>query len=162
MSNDPERTYKDKTFSIKLMGEIDSFIQWITPPNLGEISANFNSNLRIDAVTTLPNSNLRYNIISGKLPPGLHLSIEGDIIGKVSSFGTADALGITVFDHNNTTFDKSLTTIDREFKFVVKVRDRTGYSAIEREFTLRITDPDDKLYSNMYVQPVQRTTKRSI
>ena len=158
--NDPERTHKDKTFSIKLMGEIDSYIQWITPPYLGEISANFNSNLRIDAVTTLPNSNLRYNIVSGKLPPGLHLSIEGDIIGKVSSFGTADALGITVFDHNNTTFDKTLSTIDREFKFVVKVRDRTGYSAIEREFTLRITDPDDKLYSNMYIQPLFKERQR--
>lgn len=158
--NDPERTHKDKTFSLKVMGEIDSYIEWETPSYLGEISANYNSTLRLDATTTLPDALLRYNIIKGKLPPGLHLSIEGDIIGKVNSFGTDKDLGITVFDSNNTSFDKAITTIDREFKFTARVRDRARYSAIDREFTLRITDPDDKLYSNMYIQPLFKQNQR--
>lgn len=158
--NDPERTFKDKTFTIKLMGEIDSYIQWISESDLGSISANFNSNLRLDATTTLPNGSLKYNLVSGKLPPGLHLSIDGDIIGKVKSFGSEGDKGITVFDNNNTTFDKNASTIDRVYEFRVKVRDRTGFSAIERDFKLAITDPDHKLYSNLYIQPLFKEAQR--
>jgi len=158
--NDPEKTHKDKTFTIKLLGEIDSFIQWITPPELGTISPNFNSNLRVDAVTTMPNTPVRYNIVAGSLPPGLSLSIEGDIIGRIKSFGVANKFGITVFDSNRTTYDKHITTIDREYRFTVRARDRAGYSAVDREFILKITDPDNKLYSNLYLQPLLKDTQR--
>ena len=160
--NDPETTFKDKTFSIRILGEIDSFIEWVTPSDLGTINSNFISNIRIDATTTLPNGIVRYAMISGKLPPGLRLTLEGDIIGKINSFGSLGAEGITVFDSSNFTLDNNTTTIDREFRFTARALDRAGYSAIEREFVIRVTDPDDKLYSSMFVKPFYKNHQRQL
>ena len=157
-----ETPFTDKTFYINVIGEIDSFIQWITPPDIGLINSNFDSNLRLDATTTLPDAVLRYQVLSGKLPPGLRLTFDGDIIGKINSFGSADAEGITVFDSNLLKFDNNTTTVDRNYKFTVRVGDRSGYSAIEREFNISITDPDNKLYSNMFLKPLLKETQRAL
>jgi hypothetical protein len=155
-----EEVTSEKTFTIRIIGEIDSFIEWVTESDLGTIGANAVSNLNIQATTTLPNSILRYQIIKGKLPPGLTLSVSGDIIGKIIAFGDAGRQGITVFDSNSLTFDKNNTTVDRHFQFTVRVADRAGYSAIEKEFTLTITDPDDKIYSNVFLKPLLKVEQR--
>jgi len=42
----------------------------------------------------------------------------------------------------------------------IKAQDQFGYSAIQREFTITVSDPDEKLYSNIYVQPFMKETKR--
>lgn len=162
VANDPETTFKDKTFVIKIQGEIDSFIQFVTPSDLGTINANFVSNLRINATTTLPNGIVGYQVVSGKLPPGLRLTLNGDIVGSINSFGSTGAEGITVFDSSTFTLDNNTTTIDRAFTFRVKALDRAGYSAIEKDFTIRVTDPDDKLYSSLFVKPFFKESQRQL
>ena len=162
----PEESRKAKTFTVRLQGEVDSTITWNTASNLGTISSNYISTLSVSATTTVPNANLLYTLESGSLPAGLRLSYDGEIIGKINSFGTADNPGITVFDSQDFKLDNNTTTIDRDFSFTVKARDQFGYSAIERTFNLSVTDPDDKLYSNLYMQPLlkqnQRTTYEDI
>jgi hypothetical protein len=151
--NTPSST---KTFTVKILGEIDSVITWNTPSNLGSIRANYVSTLRVDAVTTVPNARLFYNVISGKLPNGLTLSLDGEIIGKPRQFGSLEQLGLTTFDGGDLLFDgsrPSTTTFDRVYTFTVKAADRFGFSAIERTFSLRVEDPEDTLYSNLYVKP---------
>jgi len=152
--------FKDKTFTVKLLGEIDSVLQWTSNPNLGLISSNYVSTLSISATSTVPNANLFYVLESGTLPPGLRLGPDGELIGKINSFGTADTPGLTVFDSQNLTFDGNTTSVDREFKFTASVRDHFGYSKIEREFTISVTDPDDKLYSNIFVRPFLKQSQR--
>ena len=152
---------KSKTFTVKILGEVDSTITFTTLPNLGNISANFTSTKSIKATTTVPDSRLLYSIVSGNLPSGLQLDISGEIIGKVNQFGTITNPGLTVFDSGRMNFDGSKTVIDREFKFTVKAEDRFGFSAVEQEFTLDVLDPDDNLYSNLYMKPFLKQTVRS-
>ena len=71
-----------KTFEIKVIGEIDSAIKWITATNLGSINANFTSNLKLIAETTVPDTAMIYTLKSGKLPNGLVLNYDGEIIGS--------------------------------------------------------------------------------
>lgn len=160
-ANTTEVASSDKTFVVRLLGEVESTINWVTDPDLGSISANYISTLSVSAVTTVPNAIMFYTLESGRLPPGLDLSFDGEIIGKIRSFGTVDDPGLTVFDNANFTLDGNSTTIDREYKFTVQARDQFGYSAITREFTIKVSDPDDKLYSNIYFNPLLKQEQRN-
>jgi hypothetical protein len=75
-----------RTFNVDIIGEIDSVIYFTTDGDLKTIDANFISNLSVNAITTIPNAVLTYNIKSGKLPPGLILVNDGTIQGKVNQF----------------------------------------------------------------------------
>lgn len=150
-----------KTFTLTLVGEIESTITWLTEPVLPTIVANRVSYLRVEAETTLTDSNLKYNVIKGKLPNGLSLKQDGEIVGKVNQYANETSLGLTTIDNRATTFDASSTTIDRQFKFTVLARDRFGYSSITREFTINVDDIDDKVYSNIYMQPFMKRELRT-
>jgi hypothetical protein len=76
-----------KTFTLRLLGEINSQTTWISDSNLGTINSNVISVLRVEAETNVPNSKVLYSLASGRLPPGLQLSFEGEIVGKVNAFG---------------------------------------------------------------------------
>jgi len=160
LPNTSDFPFKDKTFTIKMLGEVDSTMTWITDSDLGKISTNYISTLSIQAKTSVPNSILIYNILEGSLPPGLRLSFDGEIIGKINSFGDSTNIGVTTFDLGTLTLDYNETTIDRAFNFKVKVRDHFGYSAIEKEFQIQIEDPDNKLYSNLYARPLMKKIYR--
>tara|TARA_B100000085_G_scaffold40169_1_gene33334 strand:+ start:2503 stop:7440 length:4938 start_codon:yes stop_codon:yes gene_type:complete len=157
-----EFTSTSKTFTIKVLGNVESTIQWITPEVLPNLGANRISYLKVQAQTTLAGANLRYDFISGKLPQGLELKPNGEIVGTTSQFGTASSPGLTTLDNRATTFDGATTTFDRDFKFKVLARDRFGYSAVSRNFTLKIDDTDNKLYSNVFMQPFLINNQREI
>lgn len=151
-----------KTFNIRLLGEIDSVITWLTPTNLGTLSANRISTLFVKAQTTVQDSLVRYSVTQGSLPPGLVLSQDGEVIGKVPVTGTETVPGLIRFVDNGspTTFDFGNTTFDREYKFTVLAKDRFEYSAIERQFTIRISDEDNLNYSNIFFKPFLSTDQR--
>ena len=161
VANSTEEAYKDKTFTLTLLGEVNSTITWNTAANLGTVASNYTSTLNINATSNVPNATILYTKTAGKLPPGLSLSLSGEIIGTIRSYGSATVSGVTIFDTRTFTLDNNATTIDREFKFTATARDHYGYSAITREFTLKIKDPDSKLYSNIYFQPMMNSTHRA-
>ena len=152
--------FKDKTFTMKIIGEVDSTITWNTPSDLGQLTPNFVSTLSLSATTTVLDSNLLYTLLEGRLPPGLHLSYDGEIIGKVRQFPDGNLIGLTSFDSGETTFDNGSTTIDRDYYFTAQARDRYGISATERQFVIRISDPKDQLYSNITFKPMMKQTDR--
>ena len=78
---------KRKTFTVKLLGEVDSTITWLSDSSLGKINANLTSVFSIVAESNVPDAILRYSLISGRLPPGLRLALDGEIFGKVQQFG---------------------------------------------------------------------------
>jgi hypothetical protein len=155
-----ENTVSEKTFVVKLLGEVDSTIAWITPRNLGSFSANYISTLNVRATTTVPNANLLYTVTLGTLPPGLTLSLSGELIGKVNSFGTESQPGLTVFDSQQLQLDGNTTTLDRTYDFTIKAQDQFGFSAIERTFSVKLSDPDNKQYSNVFLQPLLPQVQR--
>ena len=158
--DETEVVEKSRTFTLRLQGEVDSVVTWISPSDLGTIATNRISELRLEASTTLEDSVLLYSLVDGSLPPGLTLKNNGEIIGKVPLFGTAEQPGMTFFDSDNTTFDGDTTTCDRVFTFTVQAKDRYKYSAINRTFTIRIDDTDRLNYSNIYVQPFLKPAEK--
>lgn len=82
-----ENVSTSKTFTLRLLGEINSKTTWITDSSLGTINTNIISVLRVEAETNVPNSRVLYSLASGRLPPGLQLSYDGEIVGKVNAFG---------------------------------------------------------------------------
>lgn len=155
VSNEDEvtRPNKAKTFTVNILGEVDSTINWLSDENLGIISANFTSTFNVQAETSIPNAKLVYTLVNGKLPPGLSLALDGEIVGKVRQFSDGVNDGLTIFDSGNLILDANETTIDRSYSFTVDARDRFGYSAIQRTFTIDVIDPNDLLYSNIYMKP---------
>jgi len=130
----------EKTFTLQLIGEIDSTISWQTPRNLGSIPSNYISILKVEAETNVPNSFLLYTLESGSLPPGLELAFSGEIIGKV----------------DNSKIDQNTV-----YEFSVKARDQFGFSAIERTFILTVVNADDTVYSNIYYKPLLPQQQRT-
>tara|TARA_R110000796_G_scaffold5807_4_gene21277 strand:- start:100 stop:3612 length:3513 start_codon:yes stop_codon:yes gene_type:complete len=152
-----------KTFEVRVIGEIDSAIKWITPVDLGTINANFTSTLKLIAETTVPDTAMLYSIKSGKLPFGLMLNYDGEIIGAARQFGTPDKPGLTIFENVAVTWDGAIsgdTTFDRSYKFTVEARDRFNYTAIEREFKLDVVDLNRTQYTDIYMRPMLSTDQR--
>jgi len=150
-----------RTFTVDIIGNIDSVIHFTTSGDLGYIDANFISNLSVNAVTTIPDAVLTYTLISGKLPPGLTLVNDGTLQGKVNQFNTSGNQGLITFDNNTMILDGYTTTIDRSYTFTVDARDQFNQSATTKTFILKIDTPNDKLYSNIYVKPFLKSTVRS-
>lgn len=78
---------KKKTFTVTLLGEVDSTITWLSDKSLGIIGANYTSVFAVKAKTSVPNAVIRYTLTDGRLPPGLTLALDGEIFGKVRQFG---------------------------------------------------------------------------
>jgi len=153
---------KDKEFTVKLLGEVESVITWNTESALGNLRANFVSTLNVNATSTVPNAILIYTLDSGRLPPGITLAIDGQLQGKVRQFGTPGSPGLTTIDKTTGTFtlDGATTTLDRSYTFTVKAQDQFGFSATTRTFTITTTDPDDLLYSNISMVPLLKQSER--
>lgn len=151
-----------RTFSVQVIGEIDSVITWTTDSDLGELEANLVSTLSVKATTTLANAVILYTVTSGSLPPGLTLNLDGEIVGKVRQFGSVALPGLITIDESDLILDGGDTTLDRDYSFTVQAKDVTNYSTITREFSLYITTPNDRLYSNLVVRPFLKQNQRSL
>ena len=162
LSDRGEIANSKRTFSVQVLGEIDSVMTWNTPSNLGSIGANLVSTLAVSASSTVSNSAILYVLESGTLPPGLTLSLDGEIVGKVNQFGGEDAPGILTLDGGGLLLDDGTTTLDKDYAFTIQARDILSYSAISREFTLNIDTPNDRLYSNLIVRPFLKQTQRDL
>jgi hypothetical protein len=150
-----------RTFTISVIGEIDSVITWNTGPNLGTVDANYVSTLSVLATTTIPNAELIYTVVAGKLPSGLSLSTDGEIIGKANQYSGANGPGLITFDNKATTFDQGNATFDRKYTFTIKAQDQYGYSAVTRTFNVTVTTPNSLAYSNISAKPYLKTVQRT-
>jgi len=165
--NTAEFVYNERQFILKIQGEVDSTITFTSDTVLGILSPNQTSTLQVVAETLLTNADVRYNLVSGVLPPGLILSGGGELIGKVNQFestpGAADGLTTIDLDSyglNSFGLDGGTTTIDRVFTFTVQARDYYQTSAVEKEFQVAVTADTLVQYSNIYLQPLLPKTKR--
>lgn len=87
LSDRTETAISKRTFTIQVLGEVESVMEWVSAPNLGLIEANLISNLSVVASTTITDSVILYVKTSGELPPGLTIALDGEIVGKVTQFG---------------------------------------------------------------------------
>lgn len=173
--------YKSKTFELKVIGEVESEIQWITDSQLGEIAAEFVSTFSVEAKSLVFENILTYSLVDGSLPNNLSLNYKGEIVGKVNQYAeflnastdfgnTWDDsttvfdgiynLGLTKFDNKITTWDNN-TTFDRKFSFTVKAEDQLLASST-KEFFINVLDTDPVLYTNIYFKPLLKIEQREL
>lgn len=162
-----ESVINTRQFILKIQGEVDSTIKFISSELLGTLSPNQTSTLQIQANTILTNADIRYSVVSGVLPPGLILGGGGELIGKVNQFETSAGAGdglLTIdlanFGLNSFVLDGGTTTVDRQFRFTVQARDYYQQSAVEKQFRIAVTADTLTQYSNIYLQPFLPKTKR--
>jgi hypothetical protein len=160
-------TSTDKTFTVEIIGELESGVRWLSAGNLGTIKPNQPSNLLVQAESQLYGGKVTFELIGGRLPPGLSLLPTGLIIGKVQQFGDSSGLGLTrFFDivhgsiQYDTTFDGGTTSFDREFKFTIKARDSANFAENYRDFTITVISDSEKSYANLFVKSFQNRGNR--
>lgn len=154
-SENYETASTKRTFTLKVIGEIDSNITWVTDSNLGSLEVEMPSTLYVEAKTNI-NSIVKYQIIDGIMPPGLYMNSDGHIIGKINQFGIDK---ITTFDF---TLDSDKTTIDRVYSFSVLASDISEKKQTIKEFTISITSPNTIQFSSICVQPMMPPELRSV
>jgi len=162
-----EQTFNERTFILKVQGEVDSTITFTSPTILGTLSPNELSTIEVKATTTLKGADVRYRKIAGNLPPGLSLTGDGSIVGKINqletSAGAADGL-LTIdllnYGLNSFVLDGGTTTVDRQYRFTVQARDYYQASAVEKEFRIAVTADSLTQFSNIYLKPLLPKEKR--
>jgi hypothetical protein len=100
-------TSTEKTFVVEVIGEIESGIRWITNADLGEIKPNKPSSIAVEAESQLYGGRVVYEMVSGKMPPGLAFLSNGFVVGKVQQFADSSNIGLTRF------YDRLLVIKDR-------------------------------------------------
>jgi hypothetical protein len=158
-----------KTFTIEIVGEVESAIEWVSDSDLGTIKPNQPSQLFVEAKTIAYGGRVNYKIISGGLPPGLEFLANGKIQGKVKQFADDAGPGLTRFyEYNDDStarlysgiWDGGTTTFDKKFTFVVEAADSVEYSRIRRTFYFTVIAESDKTFANLYLKAFQTKQKR--
>lgn len=69
---------------------------------------------------------------------------------------------LTTIDKNETYFDAEDTEINRTYTFTIKARDQLNYSAVSREFVIRVNIPGNTYYSNITARPFLKPIQRNL
>lgn len=165
--------FTEKTFTVDIIGEIESSIEWITPSDRGTIKPNQPSRLYVEARSLAYGGRVAYDFVSGTLPPGLTFLPTGSIQGKVRQFADDDNDGlIRFYDRDsslvdstgsrsfNITFDGDTTSFDKKFTFTIRARDNANYAESLRTFTVTVIDENANTFANLYVTALQSKEKR--
>jgi len=157
----------EKTFTIDIIGEIESGISWISGSDLGSIKPNQPSTKSVEAKSLLYGGSVIYELVNGNLPPGLSFTSNGNIIGKVKQFADVNSPGLTrFFDLNgstrefNITFDGETTSFDKKYTFTVKARDSVNFTESFKDFSITVVAETTKTFANLYVKAFQSKNKR--
>lgn len=168
-SDSYEFTTSSKTFTVDMLGDVTSTITWITPSNLGTLDANYVSTLSVAASSTVPNAIISYRKTGGTLPPGISLSVDGELIGVVNQYYNEDTgePGLISFSESdpvivNQTYDNGTTTFDRAFSFTLQASDQYQYSIQNRTFTIAVDTPNTVAYSNVTARPFLAKAERAL
>ena len=163
----------EKTFTVEIVGEIESAVNWITPSDRGTIKPNQPSLIYVEAESLLYGGRIGYEFVSGRLPPGLSFLPTGSIEGKVKQFADSDGPGLTRFFERDsslidstgtrsftTTFDGAETSFDKVFTFTIRARDSVNFATVNRTFTIEVIADNTKTFANLYVKAFQSKDKR--
>ena len=143
------------TYTLKVLGQIDDTVVWLSPADLGSIYNGAISEFYIEAETTSGRF-LRYELDTiGALPIGLELLSDGVIAGRVS-FETL------ALDNNVTSIDGDLTTFDQVYTFAVNVFDNDNFVSDQKEFTISVIKRNIAPYENLYIQALPNRSQRAL
>ena len=126
-------TFSERTFTMKVIGEINIGIAFTTPTIIGTLTADIPSLLSVEAVSEETNRVLSYSVTSGSLPTGITLSEQGNLIGAIDPSDFTDST--------------------RAYTFEVTVSDQYQTAATKKDFTLNIDIPYTQTGIRKHVRP---------
>lgn len=146
-TNNIEFVSNTESYTLRLLGQIDDSVTWLTEANLGIIYAGEVSDLRLQA---LPSNNqlVEYKLSAnsiGALPPGLSLQVNGTIIGRPSFYQS---------NYINANLVSTFT--------VVPYNQNTEYINDARTFKLQVVKRTANPYDNLYIQLLASPEQRQI
>lgn len=121
------------TFSFKIVNELNGDIFWDTPSNLGTILNGTVSELFVKANSDVP---LKYELVSGSLPPNLSLLTNTGEISGVVAFQPTDSY---LYEGSSTDFTFTIRAYSDDYPVA---SDRTFTLSVYQEFN----QPMDTLY----------------
>jgi len=138
-----------RQYSLNILQDIDNFIVWDTPTDLGSIDNGSISTLSISASSNRGDA-LTYSLKSGqysKLPQGLQLLDSGVIAGRTTfDFYSMDRQSTQV------TMDDGTTTWDAVYTFTVVAQDSTGFVYDTKDFTVTVRNVNIRPFENLYMK----------
>lgn len=162
-----------KTFTVEIVGEIESAVNWLSDSDRGTIKPNQPSRIFVEAESLLYGGRVSYEFVGGKLPPGLSFLPTGAIEGKVKQFADNDGPGLTRFFERDsslvdstgtrsfdTTFDGGDTSFDKKFTFTIRARDSVNFAVLDKTFFVTVIADNTKTFANLYLKAFQSKEKR--
>ena len=165
--NDP-LIYNEYSYSLTIVGPIDTDITWITPSNLGSINNGATSTFYVEAINAA-GITLQYELLSGSdsnLPQGLQLLTSGNIAGRVSFNTFALDLGTTTFDVTMNDLGISTqnteTTFDMKHTFTVRAFSVNGLIDVTKTFSITVVRAYNEPYDNLYIEAMPPENDRAL
>lgn len=111
--------------------------------DLGTITTGRVSLFKVSASTTVSNVILTYSYNSGRLPPGLSINPDGEIIGTCGN-------KVFQLDNGNTTFDSNTFSIDKTFVFTVSATGQFGNVSGTQQYSIDVVKGSQSEITNIY------------
>ena len=136
--------------------------EWVTDPDLGTIGNGEVSTITIEA--SYEGSALQYRLgPCSRLPQGLQLSSDGELIGRTSFKMTAFDCGITTFEEDfDTRLTDDPTTFDRTYVFTVEAYTADSSISITREFTIVLDRTNAEPFNVLYCKAMPPREDRDL
>jgi hypothetical protein len=151
-------SYRDKTFTLTVKGDVDNTIEFVSDENLGTLSQGYQSELSVIAKHTTQDISIQYTLIvdseqGDRFPPGLSLSTDGTIVGKID-YNSQTQLDFTL--------DNGITTVDSRYYFTIVANDIYRKGAVAKQFYITVTNESDKEYTRIYAMPFMGKANRNL
>lgn len=134
------------TFTLRVIGEIERFVTWLSPENLGTVDSGTTSELATIADSSYDEP-LFYRLNQGTLPPGTTLLSTGEIAGIFNGVGS-------VIDP-----DSSLL---KDYAFTVEVFTQDGFISTLKDFVITVDYSDAVPQRSIYIKALPPRNDRSI
>ncbi len=134
------------TFTLRVIGEIEKFITWLSPENLGTVNSGVISELETVAESSYDEP-LFYRLNQGSLPPGTTLLSTGEIAGIFNGVGS-------VIDP-----DSSLL---KDYAFTVEVFTQDGFISTLRDFSVTVDYSDAVPQQSIYIKALPPRNDRDL
>ena len=128
-------TSSSASFNLIFEGSTYNNITWVTSSTLSTLTTGQISTIQLQSTTTSINSRIEYKLVSGHLPNGLSLIVDGSIVGQVD-YGVAGT-----------------------YNFTINALDTYNSAPSPRDFTLTV---EEKEFTKIYVRPFLSRAKRKI
>jgi hypothetical protein len=151
-------SYRDKTFTLTVKGDVDNTIEFVSSENLGTLSEGYQSELLVIARHTTEDISMQYTLVvdsnnGERFPPGLSLSTDGTIIGKID-YNSRTQLDFTL--------DNGITTVDSRYYFTIVANDIYRKGAVAKQFYITVANESDKEYTKIYAIPFMNKESRRL